>query len=661
MQVFEFHFNPKLKEDLIFDSFCYTPENVYEKRLGSLYIVGELRNTLPQNLKLLHSLAQIIKGKYYAFPTLSKDQSFSEGLKKANEFLAEEISKENTSWLGNLSFAVISMKDFNLNFTKVEGLKILLARGGKILDIGDRLEFKEIEPYPLKVFKNIVSGKLAEGDLIIVLTKEVFDLFSKENLINEIAQVPIEEKFYEKKLKKTLKNKEELLSEISGICLLIVLKPEFVPKEIFTFKKETPLFSIWQVLKPVSSGVRNFLKIPKKIFSFKKERVLPPKIGFLEKIKAKPKNLIVSLSSKIKISSNFKKNLILISALIFFLILGFFIFKKEREYRLKEYKVNLNKIQQKIELAKDFLVFKDEKKANSLFREAWEEILPLTEEKTFFKNEALALKESIEKELQNLSKLEKIAEPELLFQFQKGEFFPQKMLLLDKVLYFFNPYYQDLYKFQQGEKIKIETNQKFNLASLLSENSILFFSKPDKLILFQDNQFKESFSLKEPHPDFEFNDFSSFKGNLYFLDGKTGEILKYPFPLVFGKDSPNLWLNPETKKVIDGKSIAIDGSIWILDKRNKIHRYLLGKYQETLDLDFFPYLENLDKIFTRWNLPYLYLLESGQNRIIILEKSGQIFSQFQSEKFDNLKDFTVSENGKKIYLLNGLKVYQVQF
>ncbi|XOB42429.1 MAG: hypothetical protein ACKKMP_03660 [Candidatus Nealsonbacteria bacterium] len=31
---------PKLKEDLVLDSFCYEPESSYEKKLGNLYIVG---------------------------------------------------------------------------------------------------------------------------------------------------------------------------------------------------------------------------------------------------------------------------------------------------------------------------------------------------------------------------------------------------------------------------------------------------------------------------------------------------------------------------------------------------------------------------------------------------------------------------------------------
>jgi hypothetical protein len=35
--------------------------------------------------------------------------------------------------------------------------------------------------------------------------------------------------------------------------------------------------------------------------------------------------------------------------------------------------------------------------------------------------------------------------------------------------------------------------------------------------------------------------------------------------------------------------------------------------------------------------------------------------QFQSKKFDNIKDIAVSNYGKIIYLLNGLSLYKINF
>jgi len=61
MRIFQFYFNPRAREDLIFDSFCFEPENIYEKRLGSLYMVGVLKNALPKNYNFLEKIARFVK------------------------------------------------------------------------------------------------------------------------------------------------------------------------------------------------------------------------------------------------------------------------------------------------------------------------------------------------------------------------------------------------------------------------------------------------------------------------------------------------------------------------------------------------------------------------------------------------------------------------
>ncbi len=685
MRIFELHFNPEAKEDLIFDTFCYEPENIYERRLGSLYIVGELRNTLPQNSRLLDNIAQVIKGKYYTFPLQTPEQSFKESLKQVNEFLAGEVSKENVGWLGNLNFAVLSLKNFDLNFTKVGGLKILLLRAGQIIDIGKNLDLQDIEPYPLKIFINIASGKLDVNDKILVLTKEVFtvfaealaeggktpqkanrvkELFSSESLLTKFVKEP---SFDEKKLREILKTKEKELSEISGVCLFIDLSevltkgPEEKPK-VVTFRKEVEKFSIREALSPLIRLLLKFGLILKKVLAtitsliakrLKIKRIKIPHLRFPAIFRRRP---------KIKITENLKKGLISVLVLALVLLTGFFIFQREEKQQLKKQTAVLNEVQEKINQAEKFLIFKEGEKANILFKESWQEILPLTTKEGPLKKEATSLKESIEEHLENLNKLEKITDPKLIFEFNPEDFIPQKMVISQQDLYFFSPYSQNLYKIKEKkESSLIQTNQKFNLAASL-DNTILFFSKPDKITTFKNGQFGESLSLKQyPEGEFDFNDFSSFRKNLYFLDSEKGEIVKYTALLEEGKDSPQLWLSSGTKKATDSKSIAVDGSIWILKENNTISRYYGGQHQKEFVLDFFPYPKKLYKIIALPNLPYLYILEPIQNRIIILDKTGKIINQFQSEKFDNLKDFAVSDTGKIIYLLSGLKVYQVEF
>jgi len=686
MRIFELHFNPRPKNESaeeIFDSFCYEPENTHEKRMGSLYAVGELRNLLPQNIHLLNNLSRVMKDKFYATSFQAPEKAFESCLKAANEFLAQEVSKENVSWLGNLNFAVLRLtlhhfagkrilpkalrkKQWTIDFSKAGGIKIFLLSAKQIIDLGKDFDFEEIEPYPLKIFTKSLSGRISFGDKIMILTQGVYDFFSKKDLFNKFLEATILD---EKKIREILKTDEEGTPEISGVLLLIdsMSEPLKRPK-IVTFKKELEKFSMKEVFFPL---LKILLKLNLAV------RVLIDKITFkLQNIFSLPKIKIGrkgekqrSLSSpifkqKIKISDNLKKNLILIFLLIVLLLAGFFIFQLQEKQKLKEGEKILSEVQEKILKAENFLIFNNEEQSWTILKEAWEEILPLTKEEGPLKDKAVSLNDSIESNLKNISKLELVSDPEIVFEFDPKEFIPQKMVYSNGDLYFFSPLSNKLFKINPQNKNKNSytfpsgNDKEVSLATNFG-GAILFFSKPDKIVFFQGENFGQSFSLKLPYSDLNLVSFASYQGGIYFLDSKRGEIIKYLSPFEGGKDSPQFYLNSQTKKAADSKSMAINGSIWILKEDNIVSQYYNGRYQKDLSLEFFPFPKRLYKIFARPYLPYLYLLEPTQNRVIVLEKTGEVVKQFQSEKFDSLKDFTVSENGKTIWILNGLIIYQI--
>ena len=271
MRFFELHFNPQRdpSADSIFDSFCYEPENVFEKRLGYLFVVGQLQNPLPSvTKKFLDNLAAEIKKNYYSSPVkFSPEASLKNCLKKTNEFLEELVKKGDVSWLGNLNLAVFSLapykKDkFLVNFTKVGSMKILLLRPRQMTDIGKNLEFSEIEPYPLKIFSNIVSGKLLEQDAIAILTQNIFEYLSEKGLLQEIAKAA---PFDESKFREILKNKEKELRNLSGICFLSVLTQELWAQEkkstSLTFQREKEKFELKKVFLPIIALLKLHLKL----------------------------------------------------------------------------------------------------------------------------------------------------------------------------------------------------------------------------------------------------------------------------------------------------------------------------------------------------------------------------------------------------------------
>lgn len=654
MQVFEFHFNPpstssgraKVKEDLIFDSFCYEPENIYEKRAGSLYIMGLLKNALPQNAHFLTRLARVIKEKFYSSTLVKPEKSLKNSLKEANEFLENSAKRGDVSWLGNLSFGVISLKNFELNFTKVGNLKFLLLRKGGMLDIDQKLKFQDFEPYPLKIFGNIVSGKLAENDIVLALTKEVYKTFQEQNLANEIAGI---KPFDEKKLREVLRAKNDFLSKISGICLLIHLDKEKAvgKREAISPGSHPKEFSLKETLHPIIVRLKGLIKKPH-LPDFKLPKM--PKA-------AVPKITLPKLN----------KNIISILALIFFLALGWVFAQKEEKQQLAVYRLTINEIQETLEQAESLLILKEsspqaEKEANLLLKEGWEKISLLSKiaptlPKSFNK-EIISLKGNISKNLEQLNKLQIIEEPETIFEFNPKNFIPQKMVVFNKEIYFFSPYSQNLLKLtSNGEAEIVPIGQKFNSAAAL-DDSLLFFTKPNQLTILKGKDFNQ-FTL-ETFSDSNYDNLSSHKSNLYFFDKNSGEIIRYSYYGDFKWGGPQLWLVAQNKKAADSKSMAIDGSVWLLNKDNSLNRYYGGWLQQTIKINLFPSSKDLTKIFTLPGLSYFYLLEPGQNRLVILNKSGQIVKQFQSEKFDNLLDFAVSQDGKTIWLLNGLKVYKIE-
>lgn len=638
MQVFEFHFNPPLRQssagqapNLVFDTFCFEPENFYEKKLGSLHLAGLLKNALPGNQRLLNNLANAIKEKYYKLSSQSPEKALRESLKNANGFLETTAKKGDVSWLGNLSFAALSLKDFKLNFTKVGEIKTLLLRQGQIIDVDKKLKFQDIEPYPLKIFPNIISGKLAVDDLIVVLTKEVYNFFRSQDLLARIAQIA---PFDPAKLNEIFQEKNETLKELSGIFLLVYLSKENL------------------------AGEKRLLRAPQPKFSYRK---------FLGSILGRwPKINFPKVQSIGPLKLKRPKKIILILILLLVLVLGFFISRKQNQEKTASRKIILSGAQAKFDRAESLLTLKDnlvfQKEAVSLLKESWQDIFPLLKlSQTLdgdLKKELLLLKDKVFGELASINKLND-TEPELFFEADQKIIFPQKIALAGDDLYLFNQFSEDLLKVAADKKSAVITlGKKFQLVEAIND-SIFLFSRPNEFVIIKGEE-KFSGSLPGIGGDFQAEQMSSFGSNLYFLDRNSGQIIKYPYLSDLSWDSPFVWKRKTVPTPDVGtESLAVDGSVWVLNKDNTISRFYAGRLQEVLTPDIFPESQDFSKILIKPGLPYLYLLEPSQKRIVILTKQGEIFLQFQSEKFDNLLDFAVSADGKTIYLLNGSKIYKV--
>jgi len=203
------------EENSFCDIFVYEPENVDEKALGNLYIVGEIVNLSDSSSYLVNLLASIIKKEFYSKPKRSTMESLEAGLHKANSTLSGLAEQGNVDWIGNLNMICGAYKKNELYFSQVGNVKTLLVRDNQITDIGKNIA-KEEKPHPFKTFANIASGEIEKNDLVLLATPEFFNIFSLEKIRQLSSSLEMEE------LTETIQDTIEQEENIMTVGLLVM-------------------------------------------------------------------------------------------------------------------------------------------------------------------------------------------------------------------------------------------------------------------------------------------------------------------------------------------------------------------------------------------------------------------------------------------------------
>ena len=188
--------------------------------------------------------------------------------------------------------------------------------------------------------------------------------------------------------------------------------------------------------------------------------------------------------------------------------------------------------------------------------------------------------------------------------------------------------------------------------------SLAFIYSKDNGILRVDSANKKVTTVSKLDKDFgDIKDIYGFGGNIYVLDNGKNMIWKY-LPTSDGYSDKREYLTSATKAdFANSIRMQIESSVYVLKSGGEILRFTKGAK------DNFG-LEGLDKgvkdpksIFVSSDTDDFYVLDSGNSRLLILTKTGSYKGQITGEKFGVATDLVVDEKGKKIYLLDGSKIY----
>lgn len=575
--------------------------------------------------------------------------------------------------------------------------------------VGDKLVlclsslFYNISPDELKKIVGAFSPEMAVGELAPHLEEEEDSLgisliileFQKE--VELPKEIPSEEREAELPREVWIKPKKreaELLKEKARLGLEIfskgLLKLAKLTKEALQ-KNLPPLFL--KIKKASASFLSSLLKARKKIkfpqreAEFPKEALLSSEKGTELPKEKKPSLFFSSFKKELLIIFSFLKRkltsifsdlktlnladfrskdkkrylaIFLAALLLLGLSIGAMLIKEREATRLAQLEGLFKEAYMKEASGKAALLYGDKKQAKKFLTQAQSLASDLS--KIGYRTADLSdLLSKIEEDFNLVYGIIKV-NPSLLADFEMVK----KDISSEGLYYLGGNFYslgeKEIYQYSKEEKTpKIAFSGpfegSFKFAHLKSEEFLLY-SEPSQIWKFnpQTNSLtKISLPLAENWKGA--SDMASYLDYLYLLCPSENQIYRY-FKTYSGysKGYPYL-LAGQNIDLGEAKSIAISDFVYVL-VGGKIVKFSQGSLVDFAIKDLEPKLKNPTKIYTRWNLENLYLLEPEEKRIVVLSDDGSFVKQYRSDLFSEAKGLWVEEKDKKIYLLSGNKIYQ---
>ncbi|OGM32699.1 hypothetical protein A2803_01440 [Candidatus Woesebacteria bacterium RIFCSPHIGHO2_01_FULL_44_21] len=163
-------------------------------------------------------------------------------------------------------------------------------------------------------------------------------------------------------------------------------------------------------------------------------------------------------------------------------------------------------------------------------------------------------------------------------------------------------------------------------------------------------------------PDWSASDvlIAAFAGNLYVLDRGNNQIWRYP-GVSSGFLEKEEWLGEGfTIDVSEAVAMAIDGSIWTVDKSGDFKVYSMGAPATfAINGNSQPFSEVVD-LFASEESKFIYVLDRGNSRIAVSKKNGDYIGDYVAPELSAATSLVVSEEDGLILFLADSKLYSLE-
>lgn len=327
-----------------------------------------------------------------------------------------------------------------------------------------------------------------------------------------------------------------------------------------------------------------------------------------------------------------------------------------------EYFNNLiSTLESKKSMIDSYLLYNNQEGAKALIGESLAAIdsLPVKGEEQIARRDQL--RAQIELQKAQVQKLTTIESPELLTDFRayNSSAETRNLILVDNKLYAADAAAKAIYTFDITDKSNASFLLNGDFSALdkpVSEAGQIYYLSANRLTAVDAaNGKNKSFNLDGVGTDDKVNAFQFYRSNLYLMMADQNQVYRLQKnETSFGSRVARLNGEAYLGDAID-MAINDEGHIILLKNNGQVQDYLKGEAQDFTLSAVDPVLDSASLLRTVNGK--LFIMDKASKRILIFDKQGDLIKQFRFPSLNNLKDFSISADGKIIYVLNDDSVY----
>jgi hypothetical protein len=152
----------------------------------------------------------------------------------------------------------------------------------------------------------------------------------------------------------------------------------------------------------------------------------------------------------------------------------------------------------------------------------------------------------------------------------------------------------------------------------------------------------------------------SFNQYIYVLNPEKRNIFRYAFTDKTTLSDAAGWIKGGTSLEFDKvQSLSIDGDVWVSTKDGQIKKFTSGKQVDFTVNGLPEAFSGPITLYTNQDLNNLYVLEPGQDRLVILNKQGDFLREVKSSSLKSTTTVVANEKLKKAFAVSGALVFEI--